>query len=150
MHVLLLPVEQQQSAVGIAAVHVEAVPGHQILYHAVADGTQIAGDDQVIVLGRGAGIPEQGLQRVDGRRGHGPAHVALVVDAHVHHPAHGGVGKIRPVAAAAQNAAARGGSRPLGGGAPLGAVGEWHAVLPLGGAVMRGGHGRCHVGRAAL
>ena len=150
MHILLLPVEQQQSAVGIAAVHVEAVPGHQILHHAVADGAQITGDDQVIVLGRGAGVPEQGLQRVDGRRSHGPAHVALVVDAHVHHPAHGGVGEIGPVAGSAQDAAAGGGSRPLGGGAPLGAVGQGHAVLPLGGAVVRGGHGRRHVGRAPL
>ena len=96
------------------------------------------------------GIPEQRLQRVDGGRRHGAAHIALVVHAHVHHPAHGGVGEIRPVAGAAQNTAPGGGGRPLGGGTPLAAVGQRHPVLPLGGTVVGGGHDPRRSHRAPL
>ena len=119
MHILLLPVKQQQSAVGIAAVHIEAVPRHQILHHAVANGAQIAGDDQVIILRRGAGIPKESLQRIDGSGRHGAAHIALVINAHIHYPAHSGVREVGPVTAAPQYAAAGGSGRPLGGGTPL-------------------------------
>ena len=115
----------------------------------MAQDSQVAGDDQVIVPGAGFRLPEQGGQGVAGGGGHGGPPVVHVGDALVHDPPAGNVGDIRAVPLVRQDAAAGGGGGPLGRGGPLAAVGHRHAVLPLGGAKMGAGHAGRHPGVAA-
>ena len=140
MHVLLLQVVQQQSAVLIVPGQVHPVPAEQVRDDGVAQGPQVPGDDQVIVPGAGFRLPEQGRQGVIGGGGHGSPHVVHVGDAHVHDLPAGHMGDIRPVPLVPQDAAPGGGGGPLGRGSPLAAVGHRHAVLPLGSAVVGAGH----------
>ena len=70
---------------------------------------------------------------------HGRAHVVDIADAEVDDLSTGDVRDIRPVALRTEDAAARCGGRPLGGRGTLAAIGDGHAVLALGGAVVRAG-----------
>ena len=149
VHVLLCPVIQQDAAVGAVVPQRHAVPAEQLHQKIVAQIAQIAGDDEVVVPGRGAGVPEQGGQGVVGGGSHGRAHVGRVRNAQIHDAAPGGVGDIRALGLGAYHAAAGGGGRPLGRGRPLAAVGHRGAVLPLGGAEVGGGLGGGDAGEAA-
>ena len=148
MHVLLFPVIEQQTAVGVV-VQRRTLPAEQLREDIAAHRAQIAGDDQVIVLGRGAGVPKHRPQGVEGGGCHGRAHVGHVCYAHVHDLPPGGVGDIGPLRLDTQNAASGGGGCPLGGGAALAAVGQGRAVLPLGGAEVGGRLRRGDGGAAA-
>ena len=64
MHILLFPVVEQQSTVLEMTAHVDAVFFKEIPDDGVSQLAQVAGDDQVIVLGLGLGVPEKGGQGV--------------------------------------------------------------------------------------
>ena len=69
VHVLPLPVVQQQSAVLEVLPHIDAVPGEEVPDDGMAQLPQVSGDDQIVVLGPGAGVPEEGGQSVVSCRG---------------------------------------------------------------------------------
>ena len=60
VHVLPLPVVQQQAAVLEVVSQVDAVPGEEVPDDGVAQLSQVSGDDQVVVLGLGPRVPEEG------------------------------------------------------------------------------------------
>ena len=69
VHVLVLPVVQQHAAVEVVAGEVQAVPAEEVQDDGVAQLSQVAGEDQVVVPGGGVGLPEQGGEGLVGRRG---------------------------------------------------------------------------------
>lgn len=70
MDVLLLPVEQQQAAVVVVG-QLYAVLGEEVGDDLVAQLPQIAGDDEVVVVGGESGILKVGFQGVIGGGGRG-------------------------------------------------------------------------------
>ena len=60
VHVLLLPVVEEEAAVLEVFPHVNAVPGEEVPDDGVAQLPQVSGGHQVIVLGLGFGILEEG------------------------------------------------------------------------------------------
>ena len=95
MHVLLVPVVQKQAAVLKILPQLDAVPGEKVPDDGVTQLAQVAGDDQVIVVGLRVGVPEEGGEAIVGRRGHGRAHVVGIGNALVHDLAAGDVGDVR-------------------------------------------------------
>lgn len=65
MDILLLPVEQQQAAVVVVG-QLHAVLGEEIGDDLVAQLPQVAGDDEVVVVGGEAGVLKMGFQGVIG------------------------------------------------------------------------------------
>ena len=147
MHILSLPVIEHQSAVGVILQR-HAFPGEQLQHDAAAHIAQVAGEDQVIVPGYGAGVPEHCLQGVEGRRCHGRAHVGHVRHTQIHDASPGHMGDIRSLRLGPQNAAPRRRGRPLGSRRTLAAVGQRHPILPLRRAEVGGGLRRRHTDRA--
>ena len=90
-----------------------------------------------------------GGESVVGRGGHGRTHVIYITDPLVHDLTAGDGSDSGAVSFCAQNDAAGGCGGPLRGGGALVAVGHRHAVLPLGGAEVAGGHGSCLLGESA-
>ena len=150
MHILLLQMVQQQPAVGVVFRHVHTVLPEEVGDDLLTQQPQIAGDDEVIILRAGGGSGKVRPQGVVGGGGHGAPHVVGIGDAPVHDAAAGDVGDIGAVPLSAQNTAAGGSGRPLGGGGALAAVGDRHPVLALGGAVVGGGHGGGQPGEAPV
>ena len=69
VHVLPLPVVQQQSAVLEVLPHIDAVPGEEVPDDGMAQLPQVSGDDQIVVLGLGPRVPEEGSQTIISCRG---------------------------------------------------------------------------------
>ena len=69
VHVLGLPVIQQQSAVLVTVTQVDAVPLEKVPYDVVAQLSQVTGEDEVVILRPGLRIPEKGGQGVVGGGG---------------------------------------------------------------------------------
>ena len=88
------------------------------------------------------------LQRIDGGRGHGSAHIVGVLDAVILNFSDGRGLNARPVAAFSHDAAAGASHGPLGCRRALAAVAEREAVLPLRRGKMRRGM-RCRRVRKA-
>ena len=150
MHILLLPVIEQQAAVGVAPAQVDSVLPKKIGNDVPAQLPQIPGEDQVIVLGGGVGLPKHRREGVIGRRRHSRPHVVGVLDAQVHNASAGDMGDIGAVSPTGEDAASGGGGRPLGSGGTLVAVEHGHTVLTLGGTEMGAGHGGHDGGKAAV
>ena len=58
VHILLLQIVKQQTAVLIDVTHVDSVPGEQFFRNGVSQFAKISGEDQIIVPGRGSGVFE--------------------------------------------------------------------------------------------
>ena len=97
VHILLLPVIEQQAAVGVASAQVDSVLPKKIGNDVPAQLPQIPGEDQVIVLGGGVGLPKHRREGVIGRRSHSRPHVVGVLDAQVHNASAGDMGDIGAV-----------------------------------------------------
>ena len=69
VHVLLVPVVQKQAAVLEVLPQLNAVLGEKVPDDGVAQLAQVTGDDQVVVVGLCVGVPEEGGERIVGRRG---------------------------------------------------------------------------------
>ena len=103
---------------------------------------EVARHDEVIVFGFCPRVAKERAQRVIGGGGHRRAHVVCVSDALVDDFPGCHVCDIGPLALAREEAATAACGRPLRGRRALRAVGHRHAVLPLGGAELRGGQRR--------
>ena len=150
MDVLLLKVIDHGAAVVVDAADAHAVPAEEIQQNFLAQRAQVAGDQEVKVIGAQVEVVEVGADGVVGRRRHGRAHVGRVLDAEIHHGAHGGGVEHHISLPLPQKHAARPGDGPLGGGRALAAVAQGEAVLPLGGGEVGRAHGRGHLGIAAV
>ena len=69
MHILSVPVVEQQPAVLEIVPQLHAVPGEEVPDDAVAQLPQVAGDDEIVVPGAGFGVPEEGGEGVVGGGG---------------------------------------------------------------------------------
>ena len=69
MHVLSLPVIEQEAAVLVVPGEVQPVPPEEVQHDAVAQGSQVPGEDQVIVPGGGAAVSEESGEGVVGGGG---------------------------------------------------------------------------------
>ena len=141
VHILALQIVEQQAAVAVAAGEVQPLPPGQLQQDPAAELSQVAGDDAVEIGGRIGGVAEEGAQGVQRRGRHGGAHVVGVGDALVHDAPPGDMGDAGPRSLPGQQRASGGSGGPLGGGVALAAVGQRHAVLPLGAAEVGGGEG---------
>ena len=69
MHVLVLPVVEQHAAVLEILPQIDAVLFEKVPDDGVAQLSQVAGDDEVVVRRLRAGLPEEGGEGIIGRRG---------------------------------------------------------------------------------
>ena len=69
VHILGLAVVEQQTAVLKVFAQVDAVPGEKVPDDGVTQLPQVAGDDQIVVLGLGPRVPEEGSQTIISCRG---------------------------------------------------------------------------------
>lgn len=69
VHILVLPVIQQQAAVLELGAHVHTVPLEEVPDDGVAQLSQVTGEDQVEVRGLVPGVPKEGGKGVVGCRG---------------------------------------------------------------------------------
>ena len=60
MHILLLQIIEEQTAVLIGVTQVDSVPREQLFRNGVSQFSEISGEDQIIVPGRGPGVLEIG------------------------------------------------------------------------------------------
>ena len=111
---------------------------------------QIAGDNLVVEARAPTGVPQVGSNGLSGGGGHGGTHVVGVLNTLVHDFTWGDVGDPGTGALPGQHNCPGAGHRPLGSGGALAAVLQGCAVLPLGGAEMRGHHHRCPLPEAAV
>lgn len=66
--ILLFQVEEKHAAVLVVVVEGDPVPAEEVHHDLVSQGPQVAGDDQVIVVGAQAGVLEVGLEGLVGGR----------------------------------------------------------------------------------
>ena len=137
MHVLSLKVINQQAAVGVESLEVDAVVLKQPRHDDVPDLAEVAGHDQIIVVRRAAGVGKVRLERLVGGGRHRSAHVVRVRDARVGDLAGRHHRHARPVAGRAENERAGAGDGPLRGRCAHTAVLQREPVLPLGRAEVR-------------
>ena len=95
-------------------------------------------------------VGKVGPEGVIGGGGHGSPHVVGIGDTLIHNFPAGDVSDIRPRPLGGEKGAAGGGGGPLGGRGALAAIGDWHPVLPLGGAEVGTGLGGDGFRKAAV
>lgn len=69
VHVLPLPVVEQEAAVLVVPGEVQPVLPEEVQHDAVAQGPQVPGKDQVVVPGAAPGLPEEGGEGIVGGGG---------------------------------------------------------------------------------
>ena len=89
MDVLLFRRKEQHAAVVIVLREVIAVLRRLFEHDLLAERTEVARDDQVVISRGDAEVLKVPFQRVDSRRGHRGAHIVCVLDAEVDDPARG-------------------------------------------------------------
>ena len=139
---VLLLGEQRVAAVDQLAVgHLHAAALEQLHQQVAADPAQVAGGDQVVVVGAAACVLQMGHDGVVHRRGHGCAHVVRVLDLLIHHAPHRAAAyfQILRLGVGRQQRAAAGGGGPGGLGRALGAHLQGKAKLALRRAEVAGG-----------
>lgn len=142
VHVLRFDVVEQKPAVGVALTERESIAREKVRDDLMPEPAEVARHDEVIVFGFCPRVAKERAQRVIGGGGHRRAHVVCVGDALVDDFPGCHVCDIGPLALAREEAATAACGRPLRGRRALRAVGHRHAVLPLGGAEVRGGQRR--------
>ena len=140
--VLRLAFVDHQAAIVVNFPDVDAVLFQNLVHQLAADRAEVAGEDQVVVRGGGAGVGQIVVQCLRGGGGHRCAHVVGVLDAKVCDAPKGyGVDFHLPAPVRPDDDRTSRGRGPLGGRGALPAVFQRETELPLRGAEMRGGHG---------
>ena len=137
MYVLPLQVIDQQAAVRVEPLELDAVILKQPRHDRVPDLAEVAGHDQVVVVRRAAGVGKVRLERLIGGGRHGGAHIVRVRDARVGDLAGRHHRHARPVARRTENERAGAGDGPLRSRCAHAAVFQREPVLPLGRAEVR-------------
>ena len=149
MDILHRVIEDKCAAVGQLAAQRQMMALPQFQQQILTQLTQIAGDNQVEVIGRSVEVVHMRLNRIKSRRRHSGAHVVGIFNAQIRNGANGAALDPRTCSGGADQSGTCAGDCPLSSGSALTSVAQRETVLPLGRREVGRSHRSDFIGKTA-